>query len=203
MSDQHYQGIPQRATEQMGDAVNAFTPAASRQPAHHPKPHMVVNNDNQAPQPSKQTQAKTVGQSSSREKHMAKAIVEADNPVVIITLDMAESYGNMSKYLYDTFPGTPVIFEDAKTEHSFRSAAWSDHTRSRQHVAGHFTDNANGHTISNASSIDVVVVLGTPTQAMKDTFPRAQFFANKKGQIDNRVNFALINDLRKKSPKPA
>ena len=190
MSDQQqYQGLAQ-PTVQMGGAETDFKQANSST-----KPHLVVVTDVVSNIPDKPAP-------KSKEEIIAQKIIEARLPVIIITEKCATSYGSMSKYMFDTFRGTPVIFENNKAESKFNSAPWCDRNQSKSSVIGHFTSSAQGQEIANTSAVDAVIVIGTPTQSMRDTFPRAEFFSNAENQTQDRVNFALINKMKHKTCKP-
>lgn len=130
---------------------------------------------------------------------ITEKIVNAKKPIIIITEDMAESMGQLSHYMFDTFPNTPVIFESKQAERIFNAAKWSDRCRASVQIVGHFTNNADGRAINSPESVDAVIVFGEPTQAMQETFPQAKFFTYKQNK---HVNLAVINRMRQEKMTP-
>lgn len=59
----------------------------------------------------------------------AGAMVRTSQPVIILTADKAESYGAMSKYITETFPGVPIIFEDEAAKKAFGRASWNHYAK--------------------------------------------------------------------------
>ena len=136
------------------------------------------------------------------EVKIAKMILDAKNPVIIINEDTANSRGEGSKYMFDTFPNVPVIFENAKALDIFNKARWCDRKRAKTNIVGHFTKSVTGKEVINTSSVDVVIIFGKPKQDVLETFPNATFVSNQTGQIENTVHFGHINRIRQERMSP-
>ena len=204
MSDTSSQQMQQQAepARQMGEAQTAFeeTQPEPRQPAH-----LKVGDENYTAPTTEEPKAEESSQPETKdltkEEEIAQRILNAKNPVVVVTENMADSYGSMSKYMFDTFDGIPVVMQNAAAAKKFRTARYNIDPRNDTQIIGHFTE-AGGHEIGNRSQIDVAIVIGQANGKIRETFPNATFFENKTGQIQNRVNFAVINQMREKRKTP-
>lgn len=132
------------------------------------------------------------------EEKIARKIINAKNPVIFIGRDMAKSMAGLSSHMFQTFPDTPVVFEDKDTERTFKKARFCDHKTTERVTLGHFTDAASNNTCNHVSGCDLVICFGRPTQDVRDTFAGADFVEQKPGQFTNRINFAVINNMRAK-----
>lgn len=113
------------------------------------------------------------------------SILAANNPVIVVTKESTHSYAGMMKYVTETFPNVPIIFEDKK---DICGADINDMHCARHVMKGDFTDQrARAHF----GVADVVIVFGENPEAIHARANGGQTVLSQKS-VDGGVNVGDI-----------
>lgn len=133
-------------------------------------------------------------------------IARAKSPIIIISEKSTESWGRMSKYLADTIPNTPVVFETEKAKKIFMNVAGLER-RYFEHVTLGILkidrdSRARGAEQLNQS--DCIIVLGSVSDTIKkqlESFETVMFKESKASpeSISQRdFNLAVVSAITKR-----
>jgi hypothetical protein len=99
-----------------------------------------------------------------REARNSFAIAQSKTPLIFISEKSAASCGAMAKYITESFPHTPIVFENEIAENKFMRA-----TGAYQHEAAHrvigvcdIDSGYNSVSSSEFTGSDCIIVFGTP-----------------------------------------
>lgn len=143
-----------------------------------------------------------------QEQQMANDIVRSQNPIIIVTKKSSKSMANMGKYMHDTFPNIPIVFEDETAEKEFFKNVGSNAAYITPQCAGHFKKSAEDYSrkigievCSELQQSDCIIVFGSPDNDLRKELSHHEqkIFINETNQpaTTPRINMAIIGRMKK------
>jgi hypothetical protein len=144
----------------------------------------------------------------NNEQMIAEVIVRSKQPIIIITNKAAKSMAAMGKYMSDTFPNIPVVFENNAAEKEFYTNIGSNSAYTTPQCVGHFQKYADEYSRTIGIEVcdelqqsDCIIVFGSPDKDLRNELShhREKVLTNETNHpaTSPRINMAIIGRMKR------
>jgi hypothetical protein len=142
------------------------------------------------------------------EQMIAETIIQSKQPVIVITNKAAKSMAVMGKYMSDTFPHTPIVFETQSAQQDFFNNSGINRNDVTPQCVGHFQKSADEYSrtigielCDELQQSDCIIVFGSPDQYLKKELSHHgdKVFVNETNHpaTSPRINMAIIGRMER------